>query len=268
MSILEHPAPVNQIPSGFVDIDRPNSPDERRFAYPVSLDLHGVPVLVVGAGPVAARKVAGLPRPVRGVRVVAPTVSPALRPRRWSAERAPSARSSRRDLDGVRLVVTATGVADVDAAVAAARHGRRALGQRRRPARRLLVHPPGDRPQRPADRRRRAPAAPARPSPAACATTPVALLDRRRRRPRRATWPPSGPRSGPRGGSTEDVDWSRRDRRRRSRRSTTIRVFERIRVFVRGPLARNTRMAGADRGDSGDAGYIRCQFAQPAGGTA
>ena len=31
-----------------------------RFGYPVALDLHGVVVLVVGAGPVAARKVAGL----------------------------------------------------------------------------------------------------------------------------------------------------------------------------------------------------------------
>ena len=37
-----------------------------RFAYPVVLDLHGVAVLVVGAGPVAARKVAGLAAAGRG----------------------------------------------------------------------------------------------------------------------------------------------------------------------------------------------------------
>ena len=59
MSILEHPAPVNQIPSGFINIVARISP-VRTFGYPVYLDLRGVPVLVVGAGPVAARKVAGL----------------------------------------------------------------------------------------------------------------------------------------------------------------------------------------------------------------
>ena len=49
-----------------------------RFAYPVALDLHGVPVLVVGAGPVAARKVAGLTAAGARVRVVAPEVSAAM----------------------------------------------------------------------------------------------------------------------------------------------------------------------------------------------
>ena len=33
------------------------------FGYPVVLDLHGVPVLVVGAGPVAVRKIVGPSRP-------------------------------------------------------------------------------------------------------------------------------------------------------------------------------------------------------------
>lgn len=87
------------------------------FAYPVFLDLHGVPVLVVGAGTVAARKVAGLAAAGAVVRVVAPEVAPQL-------ERDDVAELHTRpyqpgDLDGVRLVVTATGHADVDAAVAA-----------------------------------------------------------------------------------------------------------------------------------------------------
>ncbi len=87
------------------------------FAYPVVLDVSDVPVLVVGAGPVAARKVAGLAAAGALVRVVAPDVSPAL-------DQAAVADLRRRpyrpdDLDGVRLVVTATGDPEVDAAVAA-----------------------------------------------------------------------------------------------------------------------------------------------------
>jgi siroheme synthase-like protein len=88
-----------------------------RFQYPVSLDLHGVPVLVVGAGPVAARKIAGLAAAGALVRVVAPTISDEV-------DRSAVAELHRRrfepgDLDGVRLVVTATGDTDVDATVAA-----------------------------------------------------------------------------------------------------------------------------------------------------
>jgi precorrin-2 dehydrogenase / sirohydrochlorin ferrochelatase len=87
------------------------------FAYPVFLDLHGVPVLVVGAGTVAARKAAGLAAAGAVVRVVAPEVTPQL-------ERDEVAELHVRpyqpgDLEGVRLVVTATGHADIDAAVAA-----------------------------------------------------------------------------------------------------------------------------------------------------
>ena len=88
-----------------------------RFQYPVSLDLTDVVVLVVGAGPVAARKVAGLAGAGAAVRVVAPDVSEAMDEgliaelRRRPYEPA--------DLDGVRLVVTATGDAAVDAGVAA-----------------------------------------------------------------------------------------------------------------------------------------------------
>lgn len=88
-----------------------------RFDYPVVLDLVDVPVLVVGAGPVAARKVAGLAAAGARVRVVAPELAPELeldhvadlRRREYQLD----------DLDGVRFVVTATGRRDVDAAVAA-----------------------------------------------------------------------------------------------------------------------------------------------------
>jgi precorrin-2 dehydrogenase len=87
------------------------------FGYPVVLNLHGVPVLVVGAGPVAIRKIAGLVAAGADVRVVAPEIDEQL-------ERAGIRELSCRayepgDLDGVRLVVTATGVEAVDAAVAA-----------------------------------------------------------------------------------------------------------------------------------------------------
>jgi precorrin-2 dehydrogenase/sirohydrochlorin ferrochelatase len=88
------------------------------FAYPVYLDLTDAPVLVVGAGPVAARKVEGLAAAGALVRVVAPEVSPSLK-RELVAELR-ERRFEAGDLDGVRLVVTATGDRDVDAAVAAA----------------------------------------------------------------------------------------------------------------------------------------------------
>lgn len=86
------------------------------FGYPVVLDLRGVPVLVVGAGPIASRKVAGLVTAGADVRVVAPDVAPEL-------DRSTVAEVRERpyepaDLEGVRLVVTATGDAEVDARVA------------------------------------------------------------------------------------------------------------------------------------------------------
>ena len=87
------------------------------FAYPVVLDVSGALVLVVGAGRIAARKVAGLAAAGAIVRVVAPDVSVdldlstvgELRRRPYRPE----------DLAGVRLVITATGLAEVDAEVAA-----------------------------------------------------------------------------------------------------------------------------------------------------
>ncbi|MGH9109299.1 MAG: precorrin-2 dehydrogenase/sirohydrochlorin ferrochelatase family protein [Acidimicrobiales bacterium] len=92
----------------------------RPAPYPVSLVVAGRPCLVVGGGPVAARKVAGLAASGARVTVVAPRVAPAI------AEligRAPVTVCRRRYRSGeaarYRLVVTATGVAEVDAAVAA-----------------------------------------------------------------------------------------------------------------------------------------------------
>jgi precorrin-2 dehydrogenase / sirohydrochlorin ferrochelatase len=97
-----------------------------RFAYPISLDLHGVIALVVGAGPVAARKVAGLAEAGAVVRVVAPDVSAAMTAAVDAGQVDTLARRAFRpsDLDGVRLVVTATGTdADHEVATAATAAG-------------------------------------------------------------------------------------------------------------------------------------------------
>jgi len=90
----------------------------RSFDYPVYLDLRDVPVLVVGAGPVAARKVAGLVAAGARVTVVAPEVSAALDRSRVAEVRERPFEPA--DVEGMRLVLTATGVREVDAAVAAA----------------------------------------------------------------------------------------------------------------------------------------------------
>ena len=87
------------------------------FGYPVVLDLHGVLVLVVGAGPIASRKVEGLAAAGARVRVVAPDVAAELD--RSSIVELHERPYEPGDLDGVRLVVTATGDAAVDARVAA-----------------------------------------------------------------------------------------------------------------------------------------------------
>ena len=86
----------------------------------MTLDLHGVDVLVVGAGPIAARKVDGLSAAGAAVRVVAPSVSAAMQEHIDGGRvRTVEARPYRPgDLDGARLVVTATGDPEVDDAVA------------------------------------------------------------------------------------------------------------------------------------------------------
>ncbi|HEV7166623.1 MAG TPA: uroporphyrinogen-III C-methyltransferase [Micrococcaceae bacterium] len=88
--------------------------------YPTALRLLGRPVLVVGGGPVAARRAKGLLDAGASVTVVAPEASPALLERAeaglltWLARPYTSA-----DVDGVWFVQTATGVPAVDAQVAA-----------------------------------------------------------------------------------------------------------------------------------------------------
>jgi precorrin-2 dehydrogenase / sirohydrochlorin ferrochelatase len=71
---------------------------------------------VVGAGPIGARKVEGLVAAGAAVRVVATEVSDHLD--RSSVVEVRERPYEAADLDGMRLVVSATGVAEVDAAVA------------------------------------------------------------------------------------------------------------------------------------------------------
>lgn len=87
---------------------------DRFPVYPVALRLEGVACLVVGGGRIAARKVEGLLGCGADVTVVAPSFvfgledcGARLMPRRYM----------RSDLEGVRLVVAATGDAAVDHAV-------------------------------------------------------------------------------------------------------------------------------------------------------
>lgn len=99
-----------------------NEQDSPTFGYPVVLDLRDVNVLVVGAGPVAARKVAGLGAAGARVTVVATVVSDALD--RSGTAVVHERPFEPRDLDGMRLVITATGDAATDADIAAAADGR------------------------------------------------------------------------------------------------------------------------------------------------
>lgn len=93
-----------------------------RFGYPVVLDLHGVLVLVVGGGRIAARKVTALAAAGARIRLVAPDISPHVD--RALVTELRTRRVEPGDLDGVRLVVTATGHPDVDAEVANVAHAR------------------------------------------------------------------------------------------------------------------------------------------------
>jgi siroheme synthase-like protein len=102
---------MTEVPAG-----TPSSPSPY---YPVSLDLSDKPCLVVGAGPVAARKVRGLLDCDARVTVIAPDIGEEMRtltPRLAATE----PRAFRPgDVAGFRLVVTATGDPAVDGAVAA-----------------------------------------------------------------------------------------------------------------------------------------------------
>ncbi|MDW3217335.1 MAG: bifunctional precorrin-2 dehydrogenase/sirohydrochlorin ferrochelatase [Acidimicrobiales bacterium] len=84
--------------------------------YAVNLDLTGRPVLVVGGGRVAARKIAGLLRAGAVVTVVAPDAIPEIAEDpdvRWYARP-----YQRGEVASYRLAITATDDADVNAQVA------------------------------------------------------------------------------------------------------------------------------------------------------
>ena len=90
-------------------------PRNAAFDYPVFLDLTGVDVLLVGGGRIGLRKVRGLARAGARVLLVAPEVSVPFDRTMVVEHRRRPYRSS--DLEGMRLVVTATGVPEVDEAV-------------------------------------------------------------------------------------------------------------------------------------------------------
>lgn len=86
------------------------------FDYPIMLDLDGVPVLVVGGGRVALRKIEGLLRAGATITVVAPSVVDSIRD--LTVQVVLRSYESG-DLDHARLVITATDDPAVNAAVAA-----------------------------------------------------------------------------------------------------------------------------------------------------
>ncbi len=89
-----------------------------RFSYPVFLDLQDVPVLVVGGGPVGARKAAGLADAGAVVTMVATRIGDVVD--RSTLGRVVERSFAESDLDGVRLVVTATGDVETDRTISAA----------------------------------------------------------------------------------------------------------------------------------------------------
>ena len=96
------------------------------MSFPLHLDLVGRPVVVVGGGPVAARKVASLLAAGARVGVVAPYACEDIVAAARSGELAWQERDYRDgDLDGAWLAVTATGDPDTDEAVERAADARR-----------------------------------------------------------------------------------------------------------------------------------------------
>ncbi len=95
---------------------------DSRFAYPVFLDLHAVPVLVVGGGRIGWRKASGLLAAGATVRLVATEVSHHV-DRGVIEEAGGEVLECSFDHDhlaGMRLVVTATGDIETDATISAA----------------------------------------------------------------------------------------------------------------------------------------------------
>ena len=93
--------------------------------YPLFLELNGQPVIVVGAGKVATRKVRTLLAAGANVTVIAPVATPALRRLKkisWLRRRYQTG-----DLRGARLVVAATDDLAVNRQVCAEAHRRQQL---------------------------------------------------------------------------------------------------------------------------------------------
>jgi precorrin-2 dehydrogenase/sirohydrochlorin ferrochelatase len=86
--------------------------------YPASLDLNGVPVLMVGAGAVAARKAEALLAAGADLTVVAERISPGLA--RLKGARLAQRRFRAADVRGQRLVFAATDDPALNARIAAA----------------------------------------------------------------------------------------------------------------------------------------------------
>jgi len=102
----------------------PHAPGDRWRGYPVVLVLEGAPCLVVGAGPLAARKVQGLLDSGAAVTVVAPRIGPEVRTLAESATSSGTLAVEDRpyrppEASSYRFVVSATGDPDVDARVTA-----------------------------------------------------------------------------------------------------------------------------------------------------
>ena len=96
----------------------PPEPLRARFSYPIFLDLDEVPVLVVGGGRIGARKADALAAAGARVRLVASEVGGTVdREAMWEVREHPFEAA---DLEGIRLVVTATGDVETDRAISAA----------------------------------------------------------------------------------------------------------------------------------------------------
>ncbi len=108
---------ADQIPTATRPADQPPAEAAGRNSLPmavvpIGLRIEGRPILVVGAGPIAARKAAAYIDRGAAVTVVAPEHGPAMNRLAVAARRFRNFTPT--DLDGMWLVVTATGTPAVD----------------------------------------------------------------------------------------------------------------------------------------------------------
>jgi siroheme synthase-like protein len=106
---------IDSGPDELGDQDTPVVPFNQPPGYPVVLNLSGRSCLVVGGGPVAARKARGLLAAGALVTVIAPDLCPEMES--LSALRVERRSYAAGDASPFRLVVTATGRQEVDSAV-------------------------------------------------------------------------------------------------------------------------------------------------------